>query len=52
MQMGLEQEEIGNKCCGTCDWYAEFEGVCCNSLSESCGDFRDSDYVCECWERK
>lgn len=52
MQMGLEQEEIGNKCCGTCDWYAEFEGVCCNGLSESRGGFRDSDYVCECWERK
>lgn len=40
------------KCCGTCDWYAEFEEVCCNSLSESRGDFRDGDYVCDCWEEK
>ena len=38
------------KCCGTCDWYAEFEGVCCNGSAESRGDFRDSDYVCDCWE--
>lgn len=22
------------KCCGTCAWYAEFEGVCCNADSE------------------
>lgn len=40
------------KCCGTCDWYAEFEGVCCNGSAESRGDFRDGDYVCECWEGK
>lgn len=52
MQMDLEREELGNKSCGTCAWYAEFEGVCCNGSAESRGDFRDSDYVCECWERK
>lgn len=40
------------KCCGTCAWYAEFEGVCCNGSAESRGDFRDSDYVCDCWEEK
>lgn len=40
------------KRCETCSWYAEFEGVCCNGSAESRGDFRDSDYVCECWERK
>lgn len=52
MQMDSEREELGNKCCGTCDWYAEFEGVCCNGSAESRGDFRDSDYVCDCWEEK
>lgn len=53
MYMGLKQDETGNKqyCC-TCKWYAEFEGVCCNGSAESRGDFRDSDYVCECWEEK
>lgn len=40
------------KCCGTCVWYAEFEGVCCNGSAESRGDFRDNDYACECWEEK
>lgn len=39
------------KCCGTCAWYAEFEGVCCCSDSEWTADFRDSDYVCECWRK-
>lgn len=26
------------KCCATCRWYAEFEGVCCNGDSEWRGD--------------
>lgn len=37
------------KCCGTCSWYAEFEGACCCTDSEWVADFRDSDYVCEGW---
>ena len=40
------------KRCATCTWYAEFEGVCCNGSAESPGDFRDGDYVCDCWEEK
>lgn len=53
MYMGLKQDETGNKqyCC-TCKWYAEFEGVCCCADSEWTADFRDNDYVCECWEEK
>ena len=35
------------KCCATCRWYAEFEGVCCNGDSEWRGDFRDNDQGCE-----
>lgn len=36
--------------CGTCKWYAEFEGVCCNCESDNCTDFiSDSDY-CGFWE--
>ena len=38
------------KCCATCRWYAEFEGVCCNGDSEWRGDFRDNDQGCEHWE--
>lgn len=37
------------KCCGTCDWYAEFEGVCCNGDSEYRADFRCLDDTCDCW---
>lgn len=38
------------KRCATCDWYASFEGVCCNGDSEWRGDFRDNDQGCEHWE--
>ena len=37
------------KCCGTCAWYAEFEGVCCNADSEWTADFRCLDDTCDCW---
>lgn len=39
------------KCCATCAWYAEFEGVCCNAKSDACADFVDSEYSCKHWER-
>ena len=52
MQMDLEREGIGNKCCGTCAWYAEFDGVCCNADSEWTADFRCLDDTCDCWEDK
>lgn len=49
MQMDLEREELGNKCCETCAWYAEFEGVCCNGDSEYRADFRCLDDTCSFW---
>ena len=49
MQMDSEREELGNKCCGTCDWYAEFEGVCCCGDSKFRADFRCLDDTCDCW---
>lgn len=52
MQMDSEQEELGNKCCETCAWYAEFEGVCCNGDSEYRADFRCLDDLCSCWTSK
>ena len=41
----LKQE----KCCGTCAWYAEFEGVCCCGDSKFRDDFRCLDDTCDCW---
>lgn len=52
MQMDLEREELGNKSCGTCAWYAEFEGVCCNGDSEYRADFRCLDDTCKYWKHK
>lgn len=40
------------KCCGTCTWYAEFEGVCTNGDSEYRADFRCLDDTCKEWEEK
>ncbi len=40
------------KNCGSCGWYAEFQGVCCNGSSEHRADFTDSDDSCEEWEEK
>ena len=49
MQMDLEREELGNKCCGTCAWYAEFDGVCCNADSKWTADFRCLGDSCSEW---
>ena len=53
MQVDLKQDGIGNKkyCC-TCDWYAEFEGVCCCGDSKFRADFRCLDDWCSEWEEK
>lgn len=40
------------KCCGTCAWYAKFEGVCCNGDSKYRADFRNDDDHCSEWEEK
>ena len=40
------------KCCATCAWYEDFQGVCFNGDSEYCADFIDPEDVCECWEEK
>ena len=52
MNMSCGTDYTDKQYCCTCKWYAEFEGVCCNGSAESRGDFRDSDYVCDCWEEK
>ena len=38
------------KTCGTCRWYEDYQGVCCNGDSKWRADFRDADQGCEKWE--
>ena len=38
------------KCCATCAWYEDFQGVCCKWDSPYCADFTESDQSCEHWE--
>jgi hypothetical protein len=40
------------KCCATCAWYEDFQGVCCNGDSPHRADFTDPDQRCREWERK
>ena len=35
--------------CGTCKWYEEFVGVCCNGESKHRADFREPQDSCENW---
>ena len=49
LQKDTADTEMGNKCCGTCAWYAEFEGVCTNGDSEFRADFRCLDDTCKEW---
>ncbi len=39
-----------DKACGTCRWYAPFEGICCNGDSPQCADFTGPDGDCQEWE--
>lgn len=40
------------KCCATCVWYEDFQGVCFNGGSPHCADFTEPDQRCREWERK
>ena len=40
------------KCCATCAWYEDFQGVCCNGDSPHRADFTEPDQRCREWERK
>lgn len=40
------------KCCATCVWYEDFNGVCFNGDSPHCADFTQPDQRCIEWERK
>ena len=38
------------RCCKTCKWYEDFQGVCFNGDSPNCADFTGPEDVCEEWE--
>ncbi len=38
------------KCCATCAWYEDFQGVCCNGDSPHRADFMSADQSCEFWK--
>ena len=40
------------KCCATCAWYEDFQGVCFNGDSPYCADFTEPDQRCREWERR
>lgn len=40
------------KCCATCAWYEDFQGVCFNGASPYCADFAEPDQWCREWEKK
>lgn len=40
------------KCCATCAWYEDFQGVCFNRPTPYCEYFMEPDQWCREWERK
>ena len=40
-----------NNSCFTCEYYSEFDGVCCNADSEHCADFIDGESVCDKYKK-
>lgn len=38
------------KCCATCAWYEDYQGVCFNGDSPNCADFTEPEDCCEEWE--
>ena len=51
MQQGPEKgDQPMTKCCATCAWYEDYQGVCFNGDSPHCADFTGPEGVCEEWE--
>ena len=40
------------RCCKTCKWYEDFQGVCFNGDSPHCADFTEPNRRCREWERR
>ena len=50
--MGSEGRPTMTKCCATCAWYEDFQGVCFNGDSTHCADFTEPEDACEEWRKK
>lgn len=48
----MEKETKSWKCCETCGYWEDFQGVCFNGESENCADFTSADDVCEHWTNR
>lgn len=40
------------KCCATCVWHEDYQGVCCNGDSLNRADLTEPEDVCESWEER
>ena len=40
------------KCCETCDWYEDYQGVCYNGDSPHCADFTEPEECCAEWKAR
>lgn len=47
-----ERSDKTKRCCATCKWYEDFQGVCFNGDSEHCAGFMDPEDGCEEWEER
>ena len=50
--MASERMTPMTKCCATCAWYEDFQGVCFNGDSPYCADFTEPEDACEEWRKK
>lgn len=48
--MANERRPPMTKTCATCDWYEDYQGVCCNGDSQHRADFMSADQGCEFWK--
>ena len=40
------------KCCATCAWYEDYQGVCYNGDSSYCADFTEPEDCCAEWKAR
>lgn len=48
--MASERRPTMTKACSTCQWYEDFNGVCCNGDSLNRTDFTEPEDCCREWE--
>jgi len=48
--MKIKQTPLPNERCENCIWFSDNFGICVNSNSEYCADFRRYDDKCDFWD--